>query len=66
MDIQIGILAGGAAGMREGVAKAPNRRMRVLMNSIMNHAGKRGALYGNTLAVVGELWFYVVRRCVNL
>lgn len=52
--------------MREGVVKAPNRRVRVLMNSIMNHAGKRGALYGNTLAVIGELWFYVVRRRVSL
>ena len=50
-----GIVIGGAAGMQEGLAKAPNRRMRVLTNSIMNHAGKRGSLYGNTLAVLGEI-----------
>ncbi|CAN0530565.1 unnamed protein product, partial [Ectocarpus sp. 8 AP-2014] len=49
-----GILGGGAAGVREGFAKAPNRRSRVLLNSIMNHAGKKGSFYGNTFAVLGE------------
>lgn len=49
-----GILGGGAAGVREGIAKAPNRRSRVLMNSVMNHAGKKGSFYGNTFAVLGE------------
>ncbi|CAM9731768.1 unnamed protein product [Ascophyllum nodosum] len=51
-----GIVIGGAAGMQEGLAKAPNRRMRVLTNSIMNHAGKRGSLYGNTLAVLATYY----------
>lgn len=41
--------------MREGFAKAPNRRSRVLLNSVMNHAGKKGSYYGNTFAVLGEL-----------
>ncbi|CAN0534354.1 unnamed protein product, partial [Laminaria digitata] len=49
-----GIFGGGAIGVREGFAKAPNRRSRVLMNSVMNHAGKKGSLYGNTFAVLGE------------
>lgn len=49
-----GILGGGALGVREGFQKAPNRRARVLMNSIMNAAGKRGSIYGNTFAVLGE------------
>lgn len=49
-----GILGGGAAGVREGFAKAPNRTSRVVMNSVMNHAGKKGSFYGNTFAVLGE------------
>lgn len=49
-----GILGGGAVGVREGIAKAPNRRSRVLLNSVMNHAGKKGSFYGNTFAVLGE------------
>lgn len=49
-----GIAGGGAWGIREGFAKAPNRRPRVLMNSVMNSAGKKGSMYGNTLAVLGE------------
>ena len=49
-----GIFGGGAMGVREGFAKAPNRRSRVLLNSVMNHAGKKGSLYGNTFAVLGE------------
>ena len=54
LSIVPGILGGGAAGVREGIAKAPNRRSRVLMNSVMNHAGKKGSFYGNTFAVLGE------------
>ncbi|CAN0078688.1 unnamed protein product [Ectocarpus sp. 6 AP-2014] len=51
-----GILGGGAAGVREGFAKAPNRRSRVLLNSIMNHAGKKGSFYGNTFAVLATYY----------
>lgn len=73
----IGILGGGAAGVREGFMKAPNRRSRVLLNSVMNHAGKKGSMYGNTLGVLGEVgsgsvrtvsklsrFFFVVHVCV--
>ncbi|CAN0033203.1 unnamed protein product [Scytosiphon promiscuus] len=51
-----GILGGGAAGVREGFAKAPNRRSRVLLNSVMNHAGKKGSYYGNTFAVLATYY----------
>lgn len=53
--LSTGILGGGAAGVREGFMKAPNRRSRVLLNSVMNHAGKKGSMYGNTLGVLGEV-----------
>lgn len=41
--------------------KAPNRRSRVLLNSVMNHAGKKGSMYGNTLGVLGEVGSGFVR-----
>ena len=49
---------GGVYGCVDGLRKAPHRRLRVVINSILNGASKRGALLGNSCGVAGEsaLW----------
>ncbi len=48
----LGILGGGAYGMREGLLNTPSQRFRVKLNSILNHSSRHGSRIGNTLGVL--------------
>eukprot|EP00753_Platysulcus_tardus_P018034 PLAT668.1.p1 GENE.PLAT668.1~~PLAT668.1.p1 ORF type:complete len:192 (+),score=72.19 PLAT668.1:90-665(+) len=49
-------LLGGSYGLIEGVRNAPNRRARILLNSILNHCGKRGSRLGNGVAMLALMY----------
>ena len=52
----IGTLGGGIYGLREGVRHSPSSRFRVKLNSILNHCGRYGSRWGNSLGVVAILY----------
>ena len=41
---------GSVTGFANGIRKSPSRRMKIVMNSGLNHAGRAGVKYGNMLA----------------
>uniref|UniRef100_A0A7S1XNQ0 Mitochondrial import inner membrane translocase subunit TIM23 n=1 Tax=Phaeomonas parva TaxID=124430 RepID=A0A7S1XNQ0_9STRA len=47
-----GVIGGGGVGLMEGVRSSPSSRFRILFNSIMNNAGKRGSRAGNAFGCV--------------
>lgn len=47
-----GIALGGVRGLFVGLRNAPNRRLRIKLNSVLNACG-RGARLGNSLGVIG-------------
>mmetsp|Transcript_22374 Transcript_22374/g.33056 ORF Transcript_22374/g.33056 Transcript_22374/m.33056 type:complete len:197 (-) Transcript_22374:2255-2845(-) len=52
----LGSCFGGLYGLREGIAKSPSSRVRVQVNSILNHCGRHGSRWGNALGVVAILY----------
>jgi import inner membrane translocase subunit TIM23 len=52
----LGIGAGGAYGIREGILKSPSSRFRVKLNSILNNSGRYGSRLGNSLGAVSILY----------
>mmetsp|Transcript_26324 Transcript_26324/g.61225 ORF Transcript_26324/g.61225 Transcript_26324/m.61225 type:complete len:199 (-) Transcript_26324:1007-1603(-) len=56
MSYLLGITGGGLLGLREGLANAPSSRLRVQLNSILNHCGRHGSRWGNTIGVVSILY----------
>jgi len=40
---------GSVTGFANGIRKSPSRRMKIVMNSGLNHAGRAGVKYGNML-----------------
>ena len=51
-----GTFGGGAMGVVEGLRSAPSSRMRIVMNSVMNGAGKRGSRAGNALGCLALMY----------
>ena len=52
----LGITGGGLYGLREGLIHSPSSRFRVKLNSILNHCGRHGSRWGNTLGVISILY----------
>jgi hypothetical protein len=52
----IGTFGGGLYGLREGILNSPSTRFRVKLNSILNHCGRHGSKWGNSLGVVAILY----------
>eukprot|EP01090_Pellita_catalonica_P004993 TRINITY_DN14816_c0_g1_i1.p1 TRINITY_DN14816_c0_g1~~TRINITY_DN14816_c0_g1_i1.p1 ORF type:complete len:220 (+),score=34.64 TRINITY_DN14816_c0_g1_i1:29-661(+) len=51
-----GATIGGAVGFAQGILRTRGLPMRVMINSILNGAGKRGRRYGNALAITALLF----------
>lgn len=47
----IGTSAGGVYGFRQGLAATPSSRLRVQVNSILNHCGRYGSRAGNAMGI---------------
>jgi len=56
MSYLLGIGVGGLVGFREGLVHTPSSRFRVKLNSILNHCGRHGSMYGNTAGVVAIMY----------
>ena len=54
----IGTFAGGAYGAIEGWGKSPRPKFKVKVNSMLNHAGRRGSKAGNALGSVAMLYTF--------
>lgn len=54
----LGIFGGGMMGLREGLANTPSSRMKVKLNSVLNHCGKYGSRSGNSLGVLSILYTF--------
>jgi hypothetical protein len=52
----LGTFGGGFYGLREGFLQSPSTRFRVKLNSILNHSGRYGSRWGNSLGVVAILY----------
>jgi len=57
-----GIALGGLRGFFVGLRNAPNRRLRIRINSVLNACG-RGARLGNSLGVLGASSRVLCRDC---
>lgn len=52
----LGIGAGGIYGLREGLMNTPSSRLKVKLNSVLNHCGKYGSRAGNVLGVISIIY----------
>mmetsp|Transcript_33010 Transcript_33010/g.76056 ORF Transcript_33010/g.76056 Transcript_33010/m.76056 type:complete len:140 (+) Transcript_33010:500-919(+) len=52
----IATFIGGAMGLRSGLAATPNSRMRVKLNSVLNHCSKIGSKSGNAVGVLSLVY----------
>jgi import inner membrane translocase subunit TIM23 len=52
----IGIGAGGLFGLQKGIASTPSTKLKVQVNSVLNHCGRYGSKAGNSFAVVAVLY----------
>jgi import inner membrane translocase subunit TIM23 len=52
----IGIAAGGIFGLQKGIASTPSSKLKVQVNSVLNHCGRYGSKAGNSFAVVAVLY----------
>jgi hypothetical protein len=52
----MGIVGGGAYGLRRGIASTPSTKFRVQLNSVLNNVGRYGSKAGNTLGVFAVLY----------
>ncbi|CAE7690483.1 tim23 [Symbiodinium sp. KB8] len=51
-----GVAMGSFYGIFEGAAKAPKRRARIVLNSVLNAVGKRGSGLGNAIGTLALLY----------
>ena len=56
MAYLMGITGGGFYGLRKGIASTPSTKLRVQINSVLNHCGRYGSKAGNTLGVFAVLY----------
>lgn len=52
----LGTGAGGFYGIRQGLASSPSSRLRVQVNSVLNHSGRHGSKWGNTVGIMSVLY----------
>lgn len=52
----LGILGGGAYGLKQGLQSTPSSRFKVKLNSVLNHCGRYGSRTGNTLGVFAVMY----------
>ena len=52
----MGTFGGGAYGFREGLTHTPSTRFKVKLNSVLNHCGRHGSLWGNRLGTISVLY----------
>lgn len=75
MSYLLGIGGGGLLGLREGLVNTPSSRFRVKLNSVLNHCGRHGSMWGNTAGTAAILYslfegladqvrFYELRACL--
>ncbi|GMI19688.1 hypothetical protein TeGR_g642, partial [Tetraparma gracilis] len=51
-----GTLGGSLYGLKSGLTSVPNSKLRVKVNSVLNHAGRYGSKAGNAMAAVCLLY----------
>uniref|UniRef100_A0A7S4INQ6 Mitochondrial import inner membrane translocase subunit TIM23 n=2 Tax=Odontella aurita TaxID=265563 RepID=A0A7S4INQ6_9STRA len=56
MSYLLGILGGGLYGLKEGLAHTPSTRLKVKVNSVLNHCGRHGSRAGNVLGVLSIVY----------
>ena len=61
-----GLAAGGLFGVAHGVRHSPNAQPRILLNSVLNAAGKFGARAGNAAGVLALLYTVTERQLEDL
>lgn len=52
----VGITAGGLYGLRKGIASTPSSKLKVQLNSVLNHCGRHGSKAGNSFGVIAVLY----------
>jgi len=52
----LGIGSGGAFGVLNGLQTAPNRRFRIVVNSVLNKSGRYGSRFGNAIGAVAMIY----------
>lgn len=57
-----GLALGGPYGMVNGIRNAPNRKFRILLNSVLNGSGRYGSRTGNAVGVLALLYTVIERQ----
>lgn len=52
----MGITAGGIYGLQKGISSTPSSKLKVQINSVLNHCGRYGSKAGNSFGVVAVLY----------
>ena len=52
----LGIAGGGLYGLQKGIASTPSSKLKVQVNSVLNHCGRYGSKAGNTLGVFAVMY----------
>ena len=52
----IGVTLGGLYGLKEGLARTPSTRLKVKLNSVLNHCGRHGSGLGNMMGATAIMY----------
>lgn len=52
----LGIAGGGLYGFQKGISSTPSSKLKVQVNSVLNHCGRYGSKAGNTLGVFAVMY----------
>lgn len=52
----LGISAGGLFGLQKGITSTPSSKLKVQVNSVLNHCGRHGSKFGNTFGVFAVVY----------
>ena len=56
VSYMLGITAGGIYGLQKGISSTPSSKLKVQINSVLNHCGRYGSKAGNSFGVVAVLY----------
>jgi hypothetical protein len=56
VSYMLGIAGGGLYGFQKGVTSTPSSKLKVQVNSVLNHCGRYGSKAGNTLGVFAVMY----------
>eukprot|EP00934_Nitzschia_sp_Nitz4_P008183 Nitzschia sp. Nitz4//scaffold98_size77359//16334//17006//NITZ4_005540-RA/size77359-augustus-gene-0.45-mRNA-1//1//CDS//3329560733//8173//frame0 len=56
VSYMLGIVGGGVYGLRKGLVSTPSSKLKVQVNSILNHCGRYGSKAGNTMGVFAVMY----------